>query len=111
VDTTSLANEDPDHIKVFFSPARNALASYTVTLITYEEELSKYVCFGYMNPELEDTMRDAPGESRWTDSISACTDTTTNNAFDGSQTCTGHFDDYAGATFAMDITDVEVTIR
>lgn len=39
-------------------------------------------------------MRDAPGESRWTDSISACTDTTTNNAFDGTHDCSGHFDDY-----------------
>ena len=45
----------------------------------YREELAKYVCFGYINPVFEDAMRDTPEESRWTDTISVCTDTTTNN--------------------------------
>ena len=65
----------------------------------YREELAKYVCFGYINPVFEDAMRDTPEESRWTDTLSVCTDTTTNNAYDngvaydGSSQCTGHFED------------------
>ena len=44
-------------------------------------------------------MRDTPEESRLTDTISVCTDTTNNAydngvAYDGSSQCTGHFDDY-----------------
>jgi len=79
-----LVNDVPENIRVFLSPDTNALASYEVTLVRYQEELAKYVCFGYIDPSLEDSIRDNPGESRWIDSISACTDTTTNNAYDGS---------------------------
>ena len=100
VDVTYLENDDDSQFKVFFSPDTNALASYLVTLTRYREELAKYVCFGYINPVFEDAMRDTPEESRWTDTLSVCTDTTTNNAYDngvaydGSSQCTGHFDDY-----------------
>lgn len=35
VDALSLENDDPEHIRVFFSPDTNALASYEVTLVRY----------------------------------------------------------------------------